>query len=212
MTPAPLILASTSPRRRELLTLLDIAFTIVAPTCEEIPSYAYSPNEQANVFARDKAQSVSALYPQHLVLGSDTVIEIEKTLLGKPDNLQDAENMLRQLRGQVHHVHTGVALLQQSTSLSISFVETARVWIKDFTDTELNQYLSTQESLGKAGAYSIQGEGAKLIENIEGDYPAIVGLPLWKTAKLLEQQGIVFPISVEELYRSKPYANWKEFS
>ncbi|GJL57065.1 MAG: septum formation protein Maf [Nitrospirales bacterium] len=211
MAPAPLIMASTSPRRRELLTLLDIAFTIVAPTCEEIPSSAYSPSEQANVFARDKARSVSTQYPQQLVLGSDTVIEIDNTLLGKPGNLHDARDMLQQLRGRMHQVHTGVALLQHSTSLCHSFVETAHVWIKNFTDNELAQYLDTQESLGKAGAYSIQGEGVKLIETIEGDYPAIVGLPLWKTAKLLGQQGMTVPNPVEEIYRLKPYANWKDF-
>ncbi|WP_454063629.1 Maf family protein [Candidatus Nitrospira salsa] len=212
MTPAQLILASTSPRRRELLTLLGIAFTIVAPTCEEIPSSTHSPSEQAKQFALDKAQSVSTQYPEHLVIGSDTVIEIENTLLGKPDNLQDAENMLCQLRERVHQVHTGVAVIQQSTNYSVHFIETAHVWIKDFNNDELEHYLDTKESLGKAGAYSIQGEGAKLIEKIEGDYPTIVGLPLWRTAKLLEERGVVPPNIVEGIYRSKPYANWKEFS
>ena len=91
-------------------------------------------------------------------------------------------------------------------------VETAHVWIKPFSEKEISEYLNTKESLGKAGAYSIQGEGAKLIDKIEGDYPTIVGLPLWHTAKLLEEQGVELPNSVEEIYRLRPYANWKEFS
>ena len=211
MTPPPIILASTSPRRQELLALLGISFQVLAPTCEEIPSPKLSPSKQAKQFALDKAQSVSNEYPTHLILGSDTMIEIDGTLLGKPENMQEAADMLRQLRGECHQVHTGVAFIQQSTNLSINFVETAHVWIKAFEDKELKEYLKTKESLGKAGAYSIQGEGGSLIEKIEGDYPSIVGLPLRKTAKLLEKQGIVLPSPVEEVYQIKPYANWKEY-
>ncbi|MGB0911259.1 MAG: Maf family protein [Nitrospirales bacterium] len=212
MNPPQIILASTSPRRQELLTLLGIPFNVLAPTCEEVPSLILTPSEQAKQFALDKAQSVSNQQPKHLILGSDTVIEIDDVLLGKPENLQDAERMLRQLRGCVHQVHTGVAFIQQSTNFCENFVETAHVWIKAFEEEQLLGYLATKESLGKAGAYSIQGEGARLIEKIEGDYPTIVGLPLWKTAKLFEQQGVVLSNPVEEIYQSKPYANWKEFS
>ena len=211
MKPPQLILASTSPRRHELLALLGILFDVLAPTCEEIPSSSLSPSEQAKQFALDKARSVSILYPRDFVLGSDTVIEIDGTLLGKPENLQNAESMLRQLRGRCHQVHTAIALIHQDSNVSIIFVETAHVWIKAFNEEQLLGYLDTKESLGKAGAYSIQDKGSKLIEKIEGDYPTIVGLPLWRTAKLLEQQGVVVPNPVEEIYQSKPYANWKEF-
>jgi len=162
--------------------------------------------------ARAKAQSVANQHPQDLVLGSDTVIEIEGKLLGKPENMQEAELMLWSLRGRYHQVHTGVAVIHQANKVSINFVETARVWIKPFNEKTLKSYLATKESLGKAGAYSIQGKGAQLVEKIEGDYPTIVGLPLWKTAKILEQQEIVLPTTVEEIYRLKPYANWKDFA
>ncbi len=210
--PSPqIILASTSPRRHELLSLLGITFEVVAPTCEEIPSATHSPSKQASQFALDKAKSVSSQYPEHLILGSDTIIEIDGQLLGKPENLQNAEHMLRQLRGRLHHVHTGVAMIQKSANVSLKFIETATVWIKKFDEQTLAEYLDTQESLGKAGAYSIQGKGKRFIDKIEGDYPTIVGLPLWKTAKLLEQQGIVLANSVEEIYQSKPYANWNNF-
>ena len=146
------------------------------------------------------------------MLGGDTVIEIDGTLVGKPQDLRDADTMLRQLRGRSHHVHTGIALIHQAAHVTLVQVETARVRMTPFTDHELRRYLETEESLGKAGAYSIQGEGARFIEKIEGDYPTIVGLPLWQTAHLLEQQGVVLPKPVQEIYRLKPYANWKEFT
>jgi septum formation protein len=206
-----LLLASTSPRRRELLGLLGLPFRIIPPTCKETLSPSLSPIEQTRQLARDKAQSVANQHPEDLVIGSDTVIEIEGRLFGKPENMQEAESMLRHLRGRRHQVHTSVAIMQQGTTISIDFVETALVWFKPFDETTLTSYLATEESLGKAGSYSIQGWGAQLIDKIEGDYPTIVGLPLWRTAKVLAQQGVLLPTPVEEIYREKPYANWKDF-
>lgn len=206
-----IILASTSPRRRELLALLGISFDIIPPTCEEILSPHLTPSEQAKHFSIDKAESIAIQHPHNLVLGSDTLIEIGGTLLGKPENIKEAEIMLRQLRGRCHQVHTGLALIQKAADLLVALVETAHVWIKPFDEVELGNYLNTEESLGKAGGYSIQGQGAKLIEKIEGDYPTIVGLPLWRMAKLLEEQGVGLGNSIEEIYKLKPYANWKEF-
>ena len=206
------ILASTSPRRRELLALLGIGFDVIPPTVEEVPSPGLSPPDQAKRFALDKALSIARRHPDDLVLGSDTVIEIDGMLLGKPQDLEQAEIMLRQLQGRVHQVHTGVALIHHTEHTTLVQVETAHVRMKPCHDEELLGYLRTEESLGKAGAYSIQGEGAQLIEKIEGDYPTIVGLPLWQTASLLKQRGVVLPKSVEEIYRLKPYANWKEFA
>ena len=207
-----IILASTSPRRRELLALLEIPFEVIPPSCDETPLFNLPPCEQAKTFAHDKAESIALQRRQDWVLGSDTVIEIEGTLLGKPQDLPEAETMLRQLRGRCHQVHTGLALIHKASRTAIAIVETARVWIKPFQEPDLQAYLKTEESLGKAGAYSIQGEGAKLIEKIDGDYPTIVGLPLWQTAKLLEKHGMVFGHSIEEIYRVRPYANWKDFS
>lgn len=206
-----IILASTSPRRRELLALLGITFEIIPPAAEEIPSPGLSPREQAKQFALDKALSIARRHPDDLVLGSDTVIEIDGTLVGKPRDLHDADTMLRQLRGRSHQVHTGIALIHEIAYVTVVQVETASVRMTPFTDQELRRYLETEESLGKAGAYSIQGEAARFIKNIEGDYPTIVGLPLRQTADLLVQQGVVLPTPVEEIYRLKPYANWKAF-
>ena len=205
------ILASTSPRRRELLALLGIAFEVVPPTAKEIPSPGLPPRDQAKQFALDKALSIARRYPDDLVLGSDTVIEIDGTLVGKPRDLHDANTMLRQLRGRSHHVHTGIALMHQAAHVTLVQVETALVRMTPFTDHELERYMETGESLGKAGAYSIQGAAARFIEKIKGDYPTIVGLPLRQTANLLEQQGVVLPTPVDEIYRLKPYENWKAF-
>ncbi len=206
-----ILLASTSPRRRELLGLFGLPFRIVPPTCEERLVPHLSPSEQTRQFARDKALSVANQHPEDLVIGSDTIIDIEGRLLGKPENMEEAEIMLLELRGKCHHVHTGVAIIQQTSNISIDFVETTQVWIHPFDEAALKTYLATEESLGKAGAYSIQGEGAQLIQKIEGDYPTIVGLPLWRTAKVLEQLGLLLPNPVEEVYRLKPYVNWKDF-
>ncbi|MDD9859002.1 MAG: Maf family protein [Nitrospira sp.] len=206
-----LILASTSPRRRDLLALLGIPFDVMPPTAEEIPSPMLAPGDQATQFALDKAQSIAERYTNDLVLGGDTVIDVDGLLLGKPKDLTEAEHMLRQLRGRCHAVHTGIALLHHASRTSVAHLATAWVWMTPFTDDELRRYLKTKESEGKAGAYSIQGEGARLIEKIEGDYPTIVGLPLRRTATLLAEHGLAIPHHVEDLYRLKPYGNWKDF-
>ena len=124
-----IILASTSPRRRELLDLLSISFEVISPTCEEASSPDISPYEQAKQFALDKAESIAKQHQGDLVLGSDTVIEIDGSLLGKPEDIKEAEAMLRQLCGHCHQVHTGLAVIHQANNLSIALVETAKVWI-----------------------------------------------------------------------------------
>jgi len=206
-----IILASTSPRRKDLLDLLDIPFEIIPPTASEERRGQESPADHVRRLALEKACSVANHNPESLVIGSDTVIEIDTRILGKPAHLEEAKDMLNCLRGRCHLVHTGLALVYRANHMEIMWVETVRVWIKNFSDFVLENYLKTQDSLGKAGAYSIQEEGAYLIEKIEGDYPAVVGLPLWQTAKLLENAGVSLPRKVEDIYQTKPYANWKDF-
>ena len=209
--PPLLILASTSPRRRELLAILGFPFEVIPPTSQEELRPDRSTREQVRKFALDKAQSVAPHYPHTLVLGSDTLIEMDDKPVGKPRDLREAKKMLNQLLGRQHLVHTAVALVREEPQTRESLVKTVSVWMRQLGEQEVAEYLKTEESLGKAGAYSIQGEGARLIERIEGDYPTIVGLPLWHTAKLLEQYGVVLPNPVEEIYRLKPYNNWKYF-
>ena len=207
----PLILASTSPRRHELLALLGLPFDVKAPSFEERLVADRPAIEQAMSFAQGKAQSVAKQEPEAIVLGSDTVIELDHGVLGKPADLAEARAMLRRLAARDHYVHTAVALVCSARAIVAGGVSTAIVRMKPFDERAHECYLSTEESLGKAGAYSIQGEGSDLIDSIDGDFPTVVGLPLRLVAQLLTQAGVRVPIEVDRLYVSRPYANWARF-
>lgn len=207
-----LILASTSPRRRELLALLGIPFEIVAPDFEELPRAGLSPKQQVEHFAREKARSIAITRPDDLVLGSDTVIELDGQMLGKPADLAYARVMLTRLAGRPHYVHTAVVLCRQIPPHEAVAVETATVQMKAYDEAAIQRYLATQEPMGKAGAYSIQGEGGEFIETICGDFLGIVGLPLRTVATLLAGVGVCMAVDVGALYRQKPYSNWSRFA
>ena len=205
------ILASTSPRRRALLALLGVPFEIRTPTCDETFVPGRSVRELAGDFSLAKARSVSKEDPDAVVLGSDTLIELEGAALGKPSDLEEARRMLRRLAGRPHYVHTAVTLLRPSERFQITQLSTAQVSMRPYEESLHEQYLATGDSLGKAGAYSIQGPGRELIERLDGDFTAVVGLPLRATATLLTQAGIEIPIDVERLYERRPYENWRSF-
>ena len=207
-----LVLASTSPRRRELLALLGLSFDVCSPIYEEQWNVGLGAKEQAAHFALEKAQSVARIRPDAVVLGSDTVIEIDGTVLGKPADIMEARTMLMRLAGRVHEVHTAVALCCQAKSTAVVQVATAHVVMHPDDGQAVARYLETTESLGKAGAYSIQGQGGALIERIEGDFTTVVGLPLRMVAQLLGSAGYPVPHDVECLYRQTPYPNWERFS
>jgi septum formation protein len=206
-----LILASTSPRRRELLALLGIPFDVKSPSFEERLVADRPAIQQVMSFAQGKAQSVARQEPEAIVLGSDTVIELDHDVLGKPADLAEARAMLRRLAGRDHHVCTAVALVCSSRAINVVALSTAVVRMKPFDEHAHERYLSTGESLGKAGAYSIQGEGSDLVDSIDGDFPTVVGLPLRLVAQLFAQAGVRVPVDLDELYVTKPYANWARF-
>jgi septum formation protein len=208
----PFILASTSPRRHELLALLAIPFTIKHPSFEERLEVGRPVIEQVQAFARGKAQSVAKEEPEAIVLGSDTVIELDNDVIRKPADLKEARAMLRRLAGRDHLVHTAVALVCSAREVDLLAHSTAVVRMKPFDERVHDQYLATGESLGKAGAYSIQGEGDGLIDSIQGDFTTVVGLPLRLVAQLLTHIGVRVPVDLDELYAVKPYANWVHFS
>jgi septum formation protein len=208
----PLILASTSPRRHELLALLGIPFDIKSPSFEERLVAGRLAIEQVQSFAQGKAQSVAKHEPQAIVLGSDTVIELDHDMLGKPADLAEARAMLRRLAARDHYVHTAAALVCSAREIEIVALSTAVVRMKSFDERVHERYLGTRESLGKAGAYSIQGEGGDLVDSIDGDFTAVVGLPLRLISQLLLQVGVNVPVDLDELYAIKPYANWARFS
>lgn len=207
-----LVLASSSPRRREVLALLGLSFEICPSEFDEQPTAGVSPIEQVRRFALEKARSVALVRPRALVVGSDTVIDLEGQLLGKPVDLEDAHAMLTRLAGRSHHVHTAVALCDCERNIESTEVATAEVWMRADDGQIYERYLATEESLDKAGAYAIQGVGGDLVERIDGDYTTVVGFPLKLVAHLLQSVGYPILVNVEDLYRHKPYANWNRFA
>lgn len=207
-----LVLASTSPRRRELLALLGVSFQVHPPAFEEHPLAGLAPRDQVGYFALEKARSVADRRPGDLVLGSDTVIELDGRLLGKPRDYVEARDMLTALAGRPHEVHTAVALCSRIRAVESVEMATAMVSIRPDVDGAIERYLATGESLGKAGAYSIQGAGGDLVERIEGDFTTVVGLPLTVVARLLGSVQYPVPRNVAEIYREKPYPNWSRFA
>jgi septum formation protein len=206
-----LILASSSPRRREILALLGLPFETIAPAFDENPSSHRPVKEEVLDFAVGKAQSVAKNNPDGIVIGSDTMILIDGDKIGKPNGVGNAKQILRALSGRSHRILTSVALLDGTGGPGLRTVEEVSVQMRAFIDAEIERYLSLNESLDKAGAYSIQGEGRALIESIDGDYLAAVGLPLKPIAGYLASRGISFPLNVEKLYAEKFYRNWREF-
>jgi septum formation protein len=209
-----IILASTSPRRQELLALLGIPFDVKSPSFEERLVAGRPAIEQVQLFARGKGRSVAGQEPDAIVLGSDTVIEFNQDVLGKPADLGEARMMLRRLAGRDHCVHTAVALVRSARTMdTIDMValSTSIVRMKPFDERAHEQYLATGESLGKAGAYSIQGAGGDLIDSIDGDFTTVVGLPLRLVCQLLTQAGVRVPVDLDGLYAMKHYANWARF-
>lgn len=189
-----LILASTSPRRRELLATLGLEFTVVssAPLDEaaELENYGGELPERLERLARLKGAQAAAQQPQAVVLSADTVVEIDGELLGKPRDGSEAQAMLARLSGRRHRVLTAVAIQCLGAALGESGCETTRVYFSELDDLTISKYVELAMPLDKAGAYAIQGLGALLVKRIEGDYSNVVGLPLPLTARLLGAAGI----------------------
>jgi septum formation protein len=206
-----LILASTSPRRREILALLGLPFQVIAPPFEEIIVRRRSVEEEVTAFALEKARSVAAEHPQDIVIGSDTMITLDGEKFGKPADLDDARRMLRAFSGKRHHIYTSVAIVDGGGGPGLRTVAEVAVLMRAYTDREIAGYLACGESVDKAGAYSIQGEGSRLIQSIDGDYLAAVGMPLMPIAGYLRERGVAFPLDVERLYMEKFFLNWRDF-
>lgn len=205
-----LILASTSPRRREILALLGALFEVIAPDFEEILSPGLSIQEQVCEFAAGKAHAIARVQPGSIIVGSDTMIECAGEKIGKPSDANDAARILRVLSGRAHVIHTAVAIVDYNGP-GLQAIEQVGVEMRRFSEEEIDQYLSCGESLDKAGAYSIQGEGRRLIKSLRGDYLAAVGLPLKPIAAYLKQRGILFTRDIDELYSEKSFMNWSSF-
>lgn len=170
------ILASQSPRRRELLASLDMNFMTCVPHCDECFDEHVSIEEALQQVALKKAKAVQELYPKDIIIGADTIVVIDNQILGKPKDREDAKRMLQLLSGRTHHVYTGVAILHQEKW--DTFYEDSEVTFYELDDEMIDTYIDTKEPNDKAGAYGIQGKGCILVKKIHGDYYNIVGLPL----------------------------------
>ena len=204
-----LVLASTSPRRYQILSLLGLPFLMVPPEGAEVVTEGHSSAEEALLQARRKANSLAARFPPAILIGSDTLISLEGAKIGKPRDLNDARDILRRLRGRTHEVVTAVAVVKGDRT--VEAVETAQVRMRDYSGAELEAYLATGDSLDKAGAYSVQGLGRSLIAGVDGDYLTVVGLPLRAVAEGLKQFGMEVAVDVDRIYREREFLNWRTF-
>jgi len=192
--PFVIILASASPRRRELLALLGLPFRAVTAQVEEAPRPGEHPEETVVRLAWAKAHAVAALRPATLVIGCDTVVALDGELLGKPATAEEARVMLARLRGRAHIVYTAVALVRDRRE--VIRVATTTVRMRDYTDAELAAYVASGDPLDKAGAYAIQHPTFRPVASWEGCYANVMGLPLCHVVRALRAWTVVPPADV----------------
>jgi septum formation protein len=178
-----LILASASPRRRELLTQAGLTFEVHPADIDESRLPNEPPAAYVQRLALEKAQAIHARFPDATILGADTTVVLDGEIMNKPTSPADAERMLRTLAGRTHQVHTGLAVVTRSSHLS--HIETTDVTFSPISEANLAAYIASGDPLDKAGAYGIQGFAARWIPRIEGDYFNVVGLPIAATIRLL---------------------------
>lgn len=193
MTPASptlprVILASASPRRRELLTLIGIPHEVRPANLDERCLGGESPRAHVERLARAKASAFDE--PDAVIVGSDTVVVVDGDILGKPSDQTDAARMLRRLSGRSHIVMTGVAVQVEGTMAS--GVEEVGVTFRALSDADIADYIRTGEPMDKAGSYGIQGFGATIVTRVDGDYFAVMGLPVNRMVRLMESLGLVY--------------------
>lgn len=185
-----IILASASPRRKELLEKIGLEFEVEAGNGQEETSPAIEPHKLVLQNSVKKAESVAANHKNAIVISADTIGVIDNLILGKPHTADEARKMLRQISGRSHLVITGFTVLDTSTRKIVSATVDTTVYIGELTSQEIDTYVKTGEPLDKAGSYAIQGLGAVIVEKIEGDYYNVMGLPLHALSEALKEFGI----------------------
>jgi septum formation protein len=185
-----LILASSSPRRQDLLRQAGIQFQVHAAHINEEQLSGEQPLEYALRLSREKAQTVAAHYPRCHVLGADTIVVVKGEVLGKPKDNADARRMLRMLSGRGHEVTTAVSLVVPATPTETRW-RTTQVYFRELTEDEIQQYVAGGEPMDKAGAYAIQGGASRWTDRIEGEYSNVVGLPLSLVTEMLRTNGLL---------------------
>lgn len=192
-----LVLASASPRRRALLHLFGLSFDIVAADVDEDSAETADAAESARVIALLKAQTVAATTPDGaLVIGSDTHVAVDGVSLGKPRDSADARAMLRLLRGRVHQVHTGIAVIDTTTSATWTDVATIDVPMRNYSDAEIDAYIAGGDPFDKAGGYGIQHPDFQPVARLHGCFAGVMGLPLCHLARILRRCGVTWPADI----------------
>jgi septum formation protein len=181
-----IVLASASPRRQELIKKLGRPFTVDPSSYEEDMTLDMAPHELARHLSKKKAQSVAKRHTNSLVIGADTIVVFKGRVIGKPLNEGEAYNTLRKLNGQAHQVITGFTIVDTKSSKVLSHSTETVVFFKQSSQDDIDAYVKTGEPLDKAGAYAIQGKGKFLVEEIDGDYDNVVGLPIKDLKEALE--------------------------
>ena len=186
----PLVLASQSPRRKELLETLGIPFSILVSAADETPQVAELPEDYVVRVARTKGEDVASRVTGSVVLSADTVVTIDGEILGKPTDRNDAIRMLEKLSGREHEVYTAVCVIDQTTGKMREGLDRTRVWFHRISRAQISDYIDRENVMDKAGAYAIQGFASVYISKIEGSYSNVIGLPLAMVWELLPRPDL----------------------
>lgn len=183
-----LILASSSPRRKDFITKLGLSFEIIKPDADETVLVGENAQDYVKRMANEKANIVAALHSDEVVLAADTIVVCDNRILGKPSNREDAKNILRLLSGRTHEVMTAVCIIKGDEEIEI--FETTKVTFSTLSEELIDTYVASGECDDKSGAYAVQGIGAMLIEKVEGSVSSVVGLPICQVRCALEKFGL----------------------
>jgi len=186
-----IILASTSPRRKEILSRLGIKFKAVDTKYREVMHEHFKPNDLVKFLSLGKALAGVKKYPQAVVIAADTIVVLRGKKLGKPKNKAEAGRMLKEISGSKHLIVTGLTVIDATTRQVLSACAHNTVHFKKISPEEIAQYIATKEPMDKAGAYAVQGIGSKFIKKVEGDFTNAVGMPLKTLKGILKEMGIV---------------------
>jgi septum formation protein len=196
-----IILASSSPRRKGLLQQIGIDFEVMPSKYEEDMTMKLPPHKLCMVLAKGKAMDVAQRVKKGIVIGVDTFVTLGKKKLGKPKSMKDAKKSLRMLSGKVQKIYSGVAIIDAATGKELIDYEVTKVHFRKISNKEIDAYIKTGESEGKAGSYAIQGLGVVFISKIEGCYTNVIGMPLFKLTHMLKKFGI-------DIFK---YEKWKDY-
>ena len=183
-----MILASASPRRKEILENFGFSFKTIVKNIDETSDKTRA-EEKILEIAEKKARAAAIDFPDENIVGADTVVVVDRKILGKPKDEKEAFSMLKSLSGRSHEVITAFSFININKNISYSDYEITKVYFKNLTDDEINWYINTKEPMDKAGAYGIQGKGAFFVEKIEGDFFSVMGFPLGKFVRFLNKTG-----------------------